>query len=846
MILNRKSPARAGASRRRFVSPVPNKPFFEPLEDRRLMSRPSVISAGVDFQTLPQKITTQFDQNVSTSLTAADWRVDRVSASDSGPITTSLTYNPTTNMATNAFAGVLPDGNFRAVLSSEGVTSTGGEFLTADKVLDFFFLSGDVNHDRWVNSDDFNIVSTNFGQAGATLGQGDVNYDGKVDSDDFNVLGTKFGASMAAPPSAPDIVAVSPLSTAEINLQWVDHTDGELGMRVQRSEDSGQNFDWYINLPANTTTWTDTSLQDGKDYTYRVRAYGNGVDTAYTPKVKKFTVLAAPSAVTAFAASQTQMQVEWADLSQSETGYEIRVLIAGSEPIVITGIAPNTTSYTVSGLQAGTDYAFEVRALGGAIGSSWAQTPSTTQTWGTSLEVYFQDFDGGVGNEWSPNDKNDSHPMRPNDEVLGMFDNRTATLNLTGLPQHTSVKLEYTAIAHIENSGTSEPDAKAATWTVTAGGQQVEHYRMDGAGMSTVWSPFGATHTISHTGSSFSASFGVQDMEPEKGETWGLTTVRVSLQRPSVSVSASDAEAVEGGNTGEFTITRSGSGSDLNQPLTVQLDSSVTGVPDAATAGADYNALPDSVTIPSGQSSIKLTVNPTNDSDAEGIEVIPVSIKPDATYTTDPNHVGMVNLDDDVSVRTIEVKARGGVNTSYKYDFVVDVVVTGEHLDRVEIQQLINSSTSLTDFSGRVLTVEETAAQFPNAPANVVNSGGQFVVDSGWGWQGLNVVEGSKNGRAEHADRQLLDLIPRLVDVGPTTQTWICFLAEASNYFQLKTREVGNGPALNSFDWGYKWNNYTSTWIRADGAPEDICASSHKGAVGIFSDVQGISNFQWE
>lgn len=610
------------------------------------MSRPSVISAAFDFQTLPQKITTQFDQNVSTSLTAADLRVDRVSASDSGPITTSLTYNPTTNMATNAFAGVLPDGNFRAVLSSEGVTSTGGEFLTADKVLDFFFLSGDVNHDRWVNSDDFNIVSTNFGQTGRTFGQGDANYDGKVDSDDFNVLGTKFGASMAAPPTAPDIVAVSPLSTTEINLQWVDHTDGELGMRVQRSEHAGQTFDWYINLPANTTTWTDTSLQDGKDYTYRVRAYGNGLDTAYTPKVRKFTVLASPAAITAFAISGTEMQVEWADLSQSETGYEIRALRDGASPVVIGGIAANVTSRVVTGLQAGVEYTFEVRALGGADGSAWIPTAVATQTWGTSLEFYFEDFEGGVGNEWSPNDKNDTHPMRPNDEVLGMFDNRTATLNLSGLPQHTSVKLEYTAIAHIENSGTGVPDSKAAMWTVTGSDQQVEHYRMDGSGLSTVWSLFGATHTIGHTGTSFSASFAVEDMEPEKGETWGLTTVRVSLERPAVSISAPLDFSIENSGTNPyFRIARSG---DTAAALQVQYrvlnDSS-------ADPETDYAALSGTATIAAGSDYVDVPVDPVDNQTPEWTEDVRVELVPQPRcYVSNAGPASIEIVDNDLGI----------------------------------------------------------------------------------------------------------------------------------------------------------------------------------------------------
>jgi hypothetical protein len=57
---------------------------------------------------------------------------------------------------------------------------------------------GDANGDDMVNSDDFNLLATNFGRAGRGVQHGDFNFNGVVDSDDFNILATRFGTSLSA------------------------------------------------------------------------------------------------------------------------------------------------------------------------------------------------------------------------------------------------------------------------------------------------------------------------------------------------------------------------------------------------------------------------------------------------------------------------------------------------------------------------------------------------------------------------------------------------------------------------------------------------------------------------
>jgi len=73
-----------------------------------------------------------------------------------------------------------------------------GETVDSSAVVARFTLAGDANLNRAVNSDDFNILASNFGQSNRTFSQGDFNYDGTVNSDDFNILAGRFGVALSA------------------------------------------------------------------------------------------------------------------------------------------------------------------------------------------------------------------------------------------------------------------------------------------------------------------------------------------------------------------------------------------------------------------------------------------------------------------------------------------------------------------------------------------------------------------------------------------------------------------------------------------------------------------------
>src|SRR5206468_8918465 len=71
----------------------------------------------------------------------------------------------------------------------------------------FFVLTGDANHDKSVDTTDFNILAANFSQFGKNYGEGDFNYDTTVDTTDFNLLAAHFSQTLPGDAAASSAAA---------------------------------------------------------------------------------------------------------------------------------------------------------------------------------------------------------------------------------------------------------------------------------------------------------------------------------------------------------------------------------------------------------------------------------------------------------------------------------------------------------------------------------------------------------------------------------------------------------------------------------------------------------------
>ena len=123
------------------------------------------------------------------------------------------------------------------------------------------------------------------------------------------------------------------------------------------------------------------------------------------------------------------------------------------------------------------------------------------------------------------------------------------------------------------------------------------------------------------------------------GAVTTLEATEVKMQNPGdisegdeptnlVSVAATDALAAEGGgNTGLFTLTRSGNATLLAAPLSVTFTLSGT-----ATNGTDYTMVPLTATFAAGSATATVQISPTSDGVTEGPETVTFTLNVTTPY----------------------------------------------------------------------------------------------------------------------------------------------------------------------------------------------------------------------
>ena len=87
--------------------------------------------------------------------------------------------------------------------------------------------------------------------------------------------GCKSGGDPPDPnpvPLAPAQLVVGAVNASTVNLQWKDNSNNETGFRVERSVTTDSNFQALGNTSANTTLYSDNTIEAGKKYYYRVKA----------------------------------------------------------------------------------------------------------------------------------------------------------------------------------------------------------------------------------------------------------------------------------------------------------------------------------------------------------------------------------------------------------------------------------------------------------------------------------------------------------------------------------------------------------------------------------------------
>jgi fibronectin type 3 domain-containing protein len=285
--------------------------------------------------------------------------------------------------------------------------------------------------------------------------------------------GNSSQASAITISAAPTGLSATATSSSQINLSWTGST-GAASYSVGRSTTSGGPYTTIATGIA-TTSYSNTGLTASTTYYYVVEAVNAGGTSANSSQASATTQAGAPAPPTglsATTASTSQINLSWT-ASSGATSYNVlnSTTSGGPYTTVATGVA--TTSYSNTGLIAGTTYYYVVQAVssGGTSGNSSQASAitisaaptglSATATSSTQINLTWTASTGAA----SYNVLNSTTSGGPYTTVATGI--ATTSYSNTGLTASTTY---YYVVEAVNAGGTSANSSQASATTQASGG----------------------------------------------------------------------------------------------------------------------------------------------------------------------------------------------------------------------------------------------------------------------------------------------------------------------------------------------------------------------------------------
>ncbi len=193
--------------------------------------------------------------------------------------------------------------------------------------------------------------------------------------------GTSSSAATLQAPVALYAGTMASAQTSQIALSWTDNSSSESAYTVGRSTNG---TDWTVltsTLPAGTTTYVDTGLNEASTYFYRVKATNGGTASGYSAVATGSTILAAPSNVNSTGTSSGR-NLTWSVSSGVSTGVTVQRSTDGLIWSTVATLNTRATSYsdTIPGYNANEIYWYRVRNTLGSQTSAYGAYNTTVNT----------------------------------------------------------------------------------------------------------------------------------------------------------------------------------------------------------------------------------------------------------------------------------------------------------------------------------------------------------------------------------------------------------------------------------------------------------------------------------
>jgi fibronectin type 3 domain-containing protein len=191
------------------------------------------------------------------------------------------------------------------------------------------------------------------------------------------ILNWSYTPIASTVPAAPSSLTGTVVSGSEIDLSWTNNATNQSGFIIDRSLD-GTSYSPLATVSGSTTSYHDTSLSPGETAYYEVQATNAAGSSGFSNVFQAMTAIppAAPTNLLATSITSTEVDLTWTNVANNATGLKILEQLGNNTPrVIVSGLAPTTTGYDITGLTPGTGYFFEVDALNSS-GPSGASTIS--------------------------------------------------------------------------------------------------------------------------------------------------------------------------------------------------------------------------------------------------------------------------------------------------------------------------------------------------------------------------------------------------------------------------------------------------------------------------------------
>lgn len=187
-----------------------------------------------------------------------------------------------------------------------------------------------------------------------------------------------------APVTVTDL-AITPQVVGELYIQWSNTNprigDGDIFV-MERSLD-GNTFSELAQIPYTENSYTDTGLEDGTEYFYRLKVIRWDVSSPFCDPVSATTLYTpvAPSGLTVtpvMFGQNPSLRLNWTDNSDNETNFVIAVKIGAGSFSDVDQTAANAVSYNYIPFTPGQTYTFKVKAINGSLESAYSNEVEIT------------------------------------------------------------------------------------------------------------------------------------------------------------------------------------------------------------------------------------------------------------------------------------------------------------------------------------------------------------------------------------------------------------------------------------------------------------------------------------